>query len=192
MRISIPSLGKIWLFGFLNIIFAGSMVSPTHANLIDGVGELKFGMKPNEVESLEGCSSETQCLYEILGKNRYFTLVYGAKETSTAMVPPPPTATLTHIHIDMGVHTDEWFDELYATLDAQHHLSYLPTNQEKARFNKGTDNELTIGFANGSVLLKFIRRQFGNLVLRVVIQDQKSATALRQIWEHNSTQPASQ
>ena len=63
MRISIPSLGRIWLFGFLNIIFAGSVVSPTHADSIDGVGELKFGMKPSEVESLEGCSSETQCLY---------------------------------------------------------------------------------------------------------------------------------
>ena len=189
MRISALNLRKILLLGLLNIILAGSAVSSTNADTIDGVGKLKFGMKPSEVESLEGCSSETECLYEILGKNRYFTLVYGANEKSTTMVSPPRTATLTHIHVDMGVHTDEWFTELYAALNAQHPLSYLPTNQEKDRFNKGDDNELTIGFANGSVLLTLIRRQY-NLVLRVVIQDQKSATALRQRWERAGTQSA--
>ena len=68
MRISIRSLGKICLCGFLSLILAGSVASPTHADTIDGVGELKFGMKPSEVESLEGCSSKTQCLYELLGK----------------------------------------------------------------------------------------------------------------------------
>ena len=167
------------------------MVSPTHANPIDGVGELKFGMKPNEVESLEGCSSETQCLYEILGKNRYFTLFYRTNKKSTAAASPPPTATLTHIHIDMGVHTDEWFAELYATLATQHPVSYLPTNQEKDQFNKGADKELTIGLANGSVLLTLIRRQY-NLVLRVVIQDQEAATALRQIWERTGRQSVAQ
>ena len=191
MRISILSPGKIWLFGLLNIILAGSAVSLAHANTVDGVGKLKLGMKSSEVESLEGCSSKTQCLYEILGKNRYFTLVYGANETSTAMASPPPTATLTQIHIDMGVHTDEWFAELYATLATQHPVSYLPTNQEKDQFNKGADKELTIGLANGSVLLTLIRRQY-NLLLRVVIQDQEAATALRQIWERTGRQSVAQ
>ena len=148
-------------------------------------------MKASEVESLEGCSSKTQCLYEILGKNRYFTLVYGANETSSAMASPPPTATLTQIHIDMGVHTDEWFNELYSALASQHPLSYLPTNQEKDQFNKGANKELTIGFANGSVLLTLIRRQY-NLVLRVVIQDQEASIALRQNWERAITQSAAQ
>ena len=191
MRISILSLRKILLFGLLNIILAGGAISATHADTIDGVGELKFGMKPSEVESLEGCSSETQCLYEILGKNRYFTLVYRANKKSTAVASPPPTAPLTHIHIDMGVHTDEWFNELYSALASQHPLSYLPTNQEKDQFNKGANKELTIGFANGSVLLTLIRRQY-NLVLRVVIQDQEASIALRQNWERAITQSAAQ
>ena len=191
MRISILSLRKICLFGLLNIILAGSAISPTHADTIDGVGKLKFGMKPSEVESLEGCSSETQCLYEILGKNRYLALFYRANKKSTAVASPPPTATLTHIHIDMGVHTDEWFTELYSSLASQHPLSYLPTNQEKDQFNKGANKELTIGFANGSVLLTLIRRQY-NLVLRVVIQDQEASIALRQNWERAITQSAAQ
>ena len=148
-------------------------------------------MKPSEVEALEGCSSETQCLYEILGKNRYFTLFYGTDETSTALASIPSTATLTHIHIDMGVHTDEWFTELYETLAAQHPISHLPTNREKDQFNKGTNNKITIGFANGSVLLTLIRRQY-NLVLRVVIQDQEASIALRQSWERAVTKSAAQ
>ena len=191
MRISILSLRKFCLFGLLNIILAGSAISLIHADTIDGVGELKFGMKPSEVESLEGCSSKTQCLYEILGKNRYFTLFYRTNKKSTAAASPPPTATLTHIHIDMGVHTDEWFNELYSALASQHPLSYLPTNQEKDQFNKGANKELTIGFANGSVLLTLIRRQY-NLVLRVVIQDQEASIALRQNWERAIPQSAAQ
>ena len=191
MRISTLNLRKIWLVGLLNIILAGSTVSPTNADTIDGFGKLKFGMKPSEVESLEGCADETECLYQILGKNRYFTLVYGANEKSTVMVSPPQTATLTHIHIDMGVHTDEWFTELYSALASQHPLSYLPTNQEKDQINKGANEKLTIGFANGSVLLTLIRRQY-NLVLQVVIQDQEASIALRQNWERAITQSAAQ
>ena len=95
VSISMSSLRKIWLFGILNIILTGSGVSLVHADGVDGIGKLKFGMKPSEVESLEGCSNETQCLYEILGKNRYFNLFYEANDTSTAMASPPPTAALT-------------------------------------------------------------------------------------------------
>ena len=192
MHITFPSHQKIWLFGLLNITLAGSIVATAHADTIDGFGKLKFGMQPSEVESLEGCSDNTQCLYEILGKNRYFTLIYGANKTSTTTTSPSPTTTLSYIHIDMGMHTNEWFAELYAALAAQHPLTYLPTNEEKRQFNEGAKNELIVGFANGSILLQLLRRPFGNVVLRVIIQNQEASTALRQIWESTGTQSAAQ
>ena len=65
------------------------------------------------------------------------------------------------------------------------------TGIEKDQFNKGANKKLTIGFANGSVLLTLIRRQY-NLVLQVVIQDQEASIALRQSWERAVTQSAAQ
>jgi len=172
----------------LLIVISGTTV--VQAQTIKGIGKLEFGMKPNEVEALEGCSSQTQCLYDLMGKNRYFTLVYDGKISDHIMdSTPPPTATLTHIDINMGNHTREWFGELYEVLVAQYPVSHIPTEQEDLNFQNGTDKELIIGFAEGSVLLKIFRRQFGNTILHVVYQDKASAEVQRQSWEQS--QPTS-
>ncbi len=161
----------------------------TQANTIEGFGKLKLGMTPREVEALQGCSSNTECLYDLLGKNRYFALTYGANESnSTTKSPPSPTAELTKIDIDMGNHTRELFGELYETLVSQYPVSHVPTESEDTRFQEGTDNELIIGFADGSVILKIVRRPFGNLILRVVYQDGAAAEALREYWERTRPQ----
>ena len=172
----------------LLIVIGGTTLA--QAQTINGLGQLEFGMKPGEVEALEGCSSQTQCLYDLMGKNRYFTLVYDAKDPNDRIEStPPPTAHLTHIDIDMGNHTREWFGELYEVLVGQYPVAYIPTEQEDLKFQNGTDNELIIGFAEGSVLLKIVRRQFGNTILRVAYQDNAAAEVQRQSWEQ--TQPKS-
>ncbi len=175
---------------FLNLVVMLGWATWAQALTIKGVGKLEFGMKPSEVEVLEGCSSQTECLYDLLGKNRYFTLVYDAKNSMEST--PPPTAHLTHIDIDMGNHTKEWFGELYEVLLAQYPLSHIPTEQEELKFQKGIHNELTFGFAEGSVLLKIIRRKFGNMILHVVYQDEAAAEAQRQYWIQVRTQAAAQ
>ena len=167
--------------------------TPSHAKPVEGFGKLKFGMKPKEVEALEGCSSSTECLYEILGKNRYFILKYGANGlTGNEVSSPPPTANLSQIDIDMGNHTKEWFLELYDVLARQYPVSHIPGEQEDANFRDGTNNELIIGFADDTVLLKLVRRPFGNLILRVIYQDQAAAQTLRQHWEPPPIPPTSQ
>ncbi len=165
----------------------------TQANTIEGFGKLKLGMTPREVEALQGCSSNTECLYDLLGKNRYFTLTYGANESNNnTESPPSPTAELTKIDIDMGNHTRESFGELYETLVSQYPVSHVPTESEDTRFQEGTDNELIIGFADGSVILKIVRRPFGNLILRVVYQDSAAAQAQREYWEKTRPESAPQ
>ncbi len=101
---------------------------------------------------------------------------------------PSPTAKLTKIVIDMGNHTRESFGELYETLVSQYPVSHVPTEPEDIRFQEGTDNELIIGLADGSVILKIVRRPFGNLILRVVYQDRAAAEALTEFWEQTRPQ----
>ena len=171
----------------IHLIITVGWSTLAQAKNIDGVGKLKFGMKPSDVEALEGCSSNTECLYENLKKNRYFKLIYGPNgSTNNTESSTTPTGTLTHIDIDMGNHTSEWFGELYEILVAQYPISHIPTEQEDLQFRDGINNELIIGFAEGSVLLKLVRRPFGNLILKVVYQDHVAAQAQRQRWGQTS------
>jgi len=192
----LTKIGKrrvVGIISFLSFLICGLGTSVSSAKTIDGFGKLKFGMNPREVEALDGCSSSTECLYEILGKNRYFTLAYGANGLpGPSESPPSSTAKLTHIDIDMGNHTKEWFGELYQVLVAQYPVSYIPTEQEDKQFQDGTTDELIIGFADGTVLLKIVRRPFGNFILRVIYQDAEAAQAQRQHWEQISPQPSNQ
>ena len=94
---------------------------------------------------------------------------------------------LTHIDIDMGVYTDEWFSELFKTLSSEYSLNYTPTEQEDTRFQKEDHHELIIGFADGHILLKVVRRPFGNLIIRLIYQDAAAAESQRKYWTSNST-----
>ncbi len=159
------------------------LVSPLHAAPIHGFGELKFGMPPAEVAALAGCSSQTECLYDLLGKNRYFVLGYGpARDTTNPTDGERPAAYLSRIDVDMGVYTREGFQALFEVFSSQYAVSHHPTEQEETSFHEGHSQELVMGFAEGLALLKVVRRPFGNLVIRMVYQDADSAQAQRQVW----------
>ena len=180
-------LKKVRVWG----IFAALLVSPSIAQSkpLEGVGELKFGMTPKTVQSLSGCSTSDECLYELLGKNRYFTLSYRSPLDSDAPIHSEPTSqnrTLRSIDVDMGYYTGEWFLELFEVLQSQYELVHSPTELEDALFQQQKHAELIIGFADGHVLLKIIRRPFGNLILHVVFQDATSATQTLQKWALSS------
>ncbi len=169
------------------LVAAGSLVSvlvwtaSLLAAPIHGFGELKFGMPPAEVAALADCSSQTECLYDLLGKNRYFMLGYGPAR-GTADSPAGTGDYLSHIDIDMGAYTREWFQELFEVFSAQYALSHYPTEQEDTSFQQDRSHELVIGFADGLVLLKVVRRPFGNLIVRVIYQDDDHARTHRKVW----------
>ena len=156
-----------------------AMTAPIQAATIQGFGTLKFGMTPAEVEALEDCSSQTQCLYDLLGKNRYFTLAYGPGASSGDEAAP---ATLSHIDIELGTYTQEWFLEVFEVLASQYPLNHQPTEQEQAVFREDTAQELVFGFVDGFVLLKIVRRPFGNMIIHIVFQDAGHAQAQRDAW----------
>ena len=115
-------------FAAIGIVGSLLLASPIHAQPIDGVGKLKFGMKPDEVAALDGCSSQTECLYEILGKNRYFRLVYRPEHPDPKTPPSQtPPGTLSLIDIDMGNYTRTWFLELIDVLASQFPVIHSPT-----------------------------------------------------------------
>lgn len=178
-------------FATLSLMSLLAMTAPLQAATIQGFGTLKFGMTPEEVAALEDCTSQTQCLYDLLGKNRYFTLGYGPGEgalNATALSEGGATpATLSHIDIEMGTYTQEWFLEIFDALATQYPTTHEPTAQEQAVFREETAHELTIGFVDGFVLLKVVRRPFGNMIIHVVYQDAAHANALRHTWNASAT-----
>ena len=165
-------------FSFASLL---AVTAPLQAATIQGFGTLKFGMTPAEVEALEDCSSQTQCLYDLLGKNRYFTLAYGPNAGAPSGDGGTP-ATLSHIDIELGTYTQEWFLEVFEVLASQYPLNHQPTQQEQAVFQKDAAQELVFGFVDGFVLLKIVRRPFGNMIIHVVFQDAGHAQAQRDAW----------
>jgi len=155
---------------------------------IEGFRDLKFGMTEQEVAALPVCSSSTECLYELNDKNRYVKLTYfpesvsGAAESAgTSSIP-----RLAKITIDMGQYTDEWHQQLQMILGESYGLTQDLTQATMQSFLAEQQDELNAGYENGQVLLKVVRRPFGNLTLKVVYQNatlaadflqQKSASA---------------
>ena len=99
-------------FSFVSLL---AVTTPLQAATIQGFGTLKFGMTPADVEALDDCSSQTECLYDLFGKNRYFTLGYGpgagAPDFSAPAADGATPAPLSHIDIEMGTYRQEWFYE---------------------------------------------------------------------------------
>ena len=168
----------------LSLVSLLAMTAPLQAATIQGFGTLKFGMTPAEVEALEDCSSQTECLYDILGKTRCFTLGYGPVDGAPDSAAPSGAtpATLSHIDIEMGTYTREWFLEVFEVLAAQYPINHQPTTHEQTVFQQGQAHELVIGFVDGFVLLKVVRRPFGNMIIHVVYQDAAHAHAQRERW----------
>ena len=189
LRVAPSTILRTWFFNspiMIMFVLVTSLVlaqSTALSKSLDGVGELKFGMNPETVKALPGCSSSTECLYELLGKNRYFALSYDAPAPSNQparALLADKRSLLRTIDVDMGNYTSAWFLELFEVLQSQYALTHSPTEEEDALFQKGQLSELIIGFEGGHVLLKVVRRTFGNLILRVVFQDVGFPSHIRQ------------
>lgn len=144
---------------------------------IDGFRELKFGMTEQEVSALPACNNSKECLYELTDKNRYMELTYLPDKVPDTT---EPAGKLAKIDIDMGQYTDEWYQQLQIILGASYHLTHDLTEATKQSFLAGQLNELNSGFEDGQVLLKVVRRSFGNLTLKVVYQNPALAKAFIQ------------
>ena len=144
---------------------------------IDGFRELKFGLTEQEVSALPACNSSTECLYELTDKNRYVALTYSSDKVPGT---PESVGKLAKITIDMGHFTDEWYQQLQVILGESYHLTHDLTETTKQSFLAGQQNELNSGYENGQVLLKVVRRPFGNMALKVVYQNAALAKAFIQ------------
>ncbi|MGB0911582.1 MAG: hypothetical protein ACPGYT_14560 [Nitrospirales bacterium] len=157
---------------FCTLIFLYSLILVTslaHAEAIEGFRELKFGMTKKEVVALETCSTATECLYELAGKNRYLIPFYTQSPDSSS----PPT--VAKISIDMGAFNEPWFADLQIRLRDQYQLTHDLRSEDVEAFKNGHITQLTSGYEDGQVLLQVIRRKFGNLILKVIYQNKEMA-----------------
>jgi hypothetical protein len=140
---------------------------------IDGFRDLKFGMTEQEVSALPACHSSTECLYELTNKNRYVEMKYLPERVtgSAESAGTPPTPRLAKITIDMGPYTDEWHQQLQVILGESYRLTHDLTEATMQSFLAAKQDELNAGYEDGQVLLKVVRRPFGNMTLKVVYQN---------------------
>ena len=160
------------------ILFTFMVISPAYSETIEGFRDLKFGMTEKEVGSLEACTSSSECLYELLGKNRYLHTLYrhsgsGSSGSSKPEGKMPPS--LVRITIDMGAFSDSFYGELQNMLLDNYNLTLDLTENDINAFMNEQTSELILEYENGQVLLKVVRRKFGNLVLKVIYQTDKMA-----------------
>jgi hypothetical protein len=140
---------------------------------IDGFRDLKFGMTEEEVSALPACRSSTECLYELTDKNRYVEMTYLPETVpgSAESAGTPPAPRLAKITIDMGPYTDEWHQQLQIILGESYRLTHDLTEATMQSFLATQQDELVAGYEDGQVLLKVVRRPFGNMTLKVVYQN---------------------
>lgn len=145
---------------------------------IDGFRDLKFGMTEEEVSALPACRSSTECLYELTDKNRYVEMTYLPETVPGSAGSPgtPPTSRLAKITIDMGPYTDEWHQQLQIILGESYRLTQDLTEATMQSFLAAQQDELIAGYEDGQVLLKIVRRPFGNMTLKVVYQNDALAS----------------
>lgn len=162
---------SIGTFGFHLSYIMVAFCFPTYAaEPIDGFRELKFGMTPQEVHALTNCSTSHECIYELSQKNRYVHLTYDP-DTTTQGSKSTEHLRLTKITIDMGQHTDGWYHQLQMILGNSYRLTHDFTDETLNAFLANQFEELEEGYENGRVLLTVMRRQFGNMILKIVYQN---------------------
>lgn len=164
------------------IILTFILVSPAQSEPIEGFRDLKFGMTEKEVSSLEACTSSSECLYELFGKNRYLHLRYRNSGTVSSPSSKPDGQNpprLVRITIDMGAFTDQFYGELQKMMGDSYHVTLDLTENDINAFLKEQTTELVLEYENGQVLLKVVRRKFGNLVVKVIYQTAKMAAESR-------------
>ena len=177
---------SLFLYWLLISCLVFLCTSPTFAtNPIDGFRELKFGMSPQEVQALPNCSTSHECMYELSNKNRYIQLTF----SSNGMVEDlnsTENLQLAKATIDMGQYAEDWYKQLQTILGKSYRLSHDFTDDTMNAFLAGQFKELHAGYEDGQVVLTVARRQFGNLVLRVIYQNSSFAS---QFLEEISTRP---
>ncbi len=140
------------------------------ADPINGFRELKFGMSPQEVQALPNCTTPHECMYELSNKNRYIQLTYNS-DNLTEGLQTPTNLQLARATIDMGQYEKVWYKELQTILGKSYHLSHDYSEDTQDAFLSGQLQELKAGYGNGQVVLAVIRRQFGNMILKVIYQN---------------------
>ena len=166
----------IFVFGF-----------PTYAaEPLDGFRDLKFGMTQQEVKTLKPCSTSHECLYELSNKIRYIHLTYDNDTTAPGSESPEPSR-LAKITIDMGQYSDTWHQQLQIILRNSYRLTHDYTDETMNAFLEKKFEELNAGYEDGQVVLKVVRRQFGNMTLKVVYQN----TTLAAEFNRQTHTPAS-
>lgn len=144
------------------------------AEPIDGFRDLKFGMTPQEVQTLKNCSTSHECMYELSSKNRYAHLTYDLEDGSTDRETPQP-ARLTKITFDMGQYSEGWYNQLQMILGNSYRLTHDFTDETMNAFLAKQFEELQAGYEEGQIVLSVNRRQFGNMILKMVYQDAAQA-----------------
>lgn len=169
-------------WGTLSIILLAYSTPINAAEPIDGFRDLKFGMSPQEIQALPACSTAHECLYELSNKNRYLYLTY-ASEGALPDSPPGHASKLAQITIEMGRYNDEWYQQLQMILGNSYQLTHDFTDETMQAFLNKNVQELQAGYENGQVVLKVVRRPFGNMILKVVYQNSTFASAFIQETE---------
>jgi FMN phosphatase YigB (HAD superfamily) len=131
-------------------------------------------MTQQEVKTLEPCSTAHECLYELSNKIRYMQLTYGKDRTAPDSDSPEPPR-LSKITIDMGRYSDAWHQQLQMILGSSYRLTHDYTDETMNAFLAKKLEELNAGYEDGQVVLKVVRRQFGNMILKVVYQNRTLA-----------------
>ena len=145
------------------------------AEPIDGFRDLKFGMTPEKVKKLAPCSTSEECIYELSNKNRYVHLTYALKSTSPDSK-TDETPQLAKISIDMGQYSDDWHQQLQMILGNSYRLTHDFTDETMKAFLALKLEELKAGYEDGQVVLKVVRRPFGNMILKIEYQNTTLAT----------------
>ncbi|GJL64195.1 MAG: hypothetical protein NPIRA04_28490 [Nitrospirales bacterium] len=158
-----PSRHFITRWILIGLVFLPSFA---YSEVIQGFRDLKFGMTEHEVQALEHCTTSSECLYELAGKNRYLHPVYSLQTTNTHT-----PQKLTKISIDMGRFTNELYEELQVRLQDQYQVTYDLQNSEIEAFQNEQSSKLTSAFENGQVLLQVSRRKYGVVLLSVIYQN---------------------
>ncbi|RMH36827.1 MAG: hypothetical protein D6690_05005 [Nitrospirae bacterium] len=171
-------------FVFLGILLVFQALPAWAEEPIDGFRGLKFGMTRAEVEALDFCSSSMECLYELVGKNRYIYPQY-RRETARASNGSDTSAEqrerVSRIIIEFGRYTDDWYNDLRRMLGQAYQLT---RDFDEATWNAFANEkipEIVTSYAQGQVLLTVTRRKYGNLVIHVVYQDQTAAKQKREL-----------
>jgi hypothetical protein len=140
------------------------------AEPIDGFRDLKFGMTPQEVQTLPNCSTSQECLYELSNKNRYLQLTY-TQDGSAAGSNSTTTPRLAKITIDMGQYSEGSYHQLQVMMGNSYRLTHDFTDETMNAFLANELHVLQAGYEDGHVVLVVVRREFGNMTIKVTYQN---------------------